>query len=320
MNHLEVKPIVPIVSVLMPVYNGMPYLPLAVESILNQKFENFELIIVNDCSTDNSTEYLNSLQDNRIIRIDNEFNSGICYSLQRGLETATGKYVARLDSDDVAYPERFNIQVKFLENDLSYGLIGSSCRIINENGEPIPSKIEGFDDIAIRWRMLFKNTFVHSTVMFRNSLIKDHNLKYEKLHGEDYDLWNKLLANTKGFILSEPLIDYRVHNNSWTSTKRAQQEEAALINSTQQLAKYLKNDSRVDLIEFIRWVRGYRTINKRDEYYFGDAFQKLIITFCRENGIKPKSKFWNEMVQGFKKRISLFTRIKLFLKQMRQFG
>ena len=110
----------------MPVYNGMPYLPQALGSILDQTFRDFELIVVNDCSTDNSKEYIRTIHDERIVFLDLEKNQGVTGALRAGMEKVRGEYIARLDADDDALPERLSKQVQFLDGHSDAGICGSS--------------------------------------------------------------------------------------------------------------------------------------------------------------------------------------------------
>ena len=115
----------PMVSVVMPVYNGSKYLKEAIDSILNQTFTNFELIIINDGSTDNSEDIIFSYQDRRIYYLKNEHNKGICITLNRGLDNARGKYIARMDCDDISMPQRLAKQVNYLERHRDVGALGT---------------------------------------------------------------------------------------------------------------------------------------------------------------------------------------------------
>lgn len=251
---------VPQVSVLMPVYNGMPYLPLAVESILTQHFTDFEFIIVNDCSTDNSLEYLLGLKDRRVVLVNLKENLGITGALQKGIKVARGNYIARLDADDIALPERLGKQVLFFEENQRYGLIGTSFISIDDEGNPIAIRQEFTDDLEVRWKMLFKSPLTHATVMFRKSILDQHNLTYDQLHAEDYHLWNNFMKFTEGCILKEPLIHYRVHNQSWTHTKKSQQVQARQTLSFHLINEVFSKAQQEILtfekyVEFIDWRR-----------------------------------------------------------------
>lgn len=218
----------PKVSIIMPVYNGMPYLPLAIDSILNQAFSDFELIIINDCSTDGSMSYVESIKDRRIVLIHNSDNLGITKTLREGINEARGTYIARLDADDIAYPQRLEKQVLFLDKNPSYGLIGTSYRSIDEAGATLGIRKVFTDDLEVRWKMLFKSPFVHSSIMLRKAIIDSNNLNYEHSYAEDYHLWNLIMKYTNACILEEPLLDYRVHNKSWTFTRKSNQVQARM--------------------------------------------------------------------------------------------
>ena len=124
----------PLVSVVMPVYNGEKYLKEAIDSVLSQSYQNIELVIVNDGSTDSGSQIVKKYTDPRIRFVENESNSGIVYSRNKGLESATGKYVATLDSDDIALPDRIEKQVLFLENNSEYGMCGTFFSTIDSAG------------------------------------------------------------------------------------------------------------------------------------------------------------------------------------------
>lgn len=273
----------PVVSLIMPVYNGMPYLPLAVESVLNQTFENFELIIVDDCSDESTKEYLRSIKDKRVILINNDRNLGVQLTLKRGINEAKGQFIARLDSDDISMSNRLENQLIFFNQHPDYGIIGTSYRSLNENGDILSVREENNDDVEVRWKMLFKSPFVHSTVMFRKSIIDQYNLNYDQEFAEDYDLWNRMLNYTKGYILKEPLVDYRIHNNSWTFTKKSNQVNARLELSFGLINNVLKVNGKTPIswneyLEFINWRRlgvGDAILNSRLELNLLNSFCTL---------------------------------------------
>ena len=266
------KKTTPMVSVLMPVYNGMPYLPLAVESILKQTFTNFEFIIVNDCSTDGSLQYVKSLTDKRIILIDLSENGGVTPALQQGMKTVKGKYMARLDSDDIAMPHRLERQVKYLEARYDVGLLGTGFITIDAVGKR-NHQIEVFkDDTEIRWKLLFKNPFFHSTIMLRMEVLRLHKLNYELKHGEDYHLWLKMMEHCQANIIEDALIEYRSHQQSWTFTKNTEQGEAALLIATNAIEDILKR-KEPRTTDLINWVRG-RTVDRPSE--MTDLFIELV--------------------------------------------
>ncbi|MEX2027951.1 MAG: glycosyltransferase family 2 protein [Candidatus Curtissbacteria bacterium] len=157
----------PKISVIMSVYNGMPFLAEAVDSILGQTYKNFEFIIVDDASQDGTWKYLKSIKDKRIKLLHNPKNLGVAKSLNLALKTSTGNYAARMDSDDISLPTRFQEQAQFLEKHKEYILVGSQVQWIDEKKH----LSKGFDvpqaDAQIRKKLIWKNQIHHATVMFR---------------------------------------------------------------------------------------------------------------------------------------------------------
>jgi len=210
----------PCISVIMPVYNGGDYLKLAIESILSQSFENFELVIINDGSTDKSGDVIKSYSDLRIKSITNQSNLGLVCSLNLGIEHAKGKYIARMDADDISHPDRLRIQFEFLENNTSYGMCGTFYQIIDSQGN-LQHKVElPRSDRDIKTFLNFGNCFCHSTVMFRKDLsIKNKYDKYFFL-SEDYKLWYEFSKICKLAILPDYCVLYRFHSTNISSTQK----------------------------------------------------------------------------------------------------
>lgn len=208
----------PQVTVLMPVYNGARYLREAIESILNQTYEDFEFLIINDGSTDNSLSILNSYAklDGRI-RVVSRPNKGLIATLNEGISLAKGVYIARQDSDDVSMVERLSVQVDFLNANSSVGLVGTNYHTINENSRHL-STTDVFtlpDDI--KFAQVFSNQFGHGAVMFRKEILNlsgNYNIDFE--HSEDFDLWTRVLRISKGANLKQPLYEWRRHDESTT--------------------------------------------------------------------------------------------------------
>ena len=202
----------PIVTVLMPVYNGEKYLKEAIESILNQTYIDFEFLIIDDGSEDRTEEIIKSYSDPRIQYIKNNENLKIISTLNKGLSIARGKYIARMDADDICVVNRLEKQVKFLENNPSIGLIGSDYISFGTINKSIhyPSQYED-----LKFSALFYNPFCHPSIMMRKDIITKYNLSYNSafLHVEDYKLWTEFLINCNCQNISEELISYRTHPN-----------------------------------------------------------------------------------------------------------
>jgi hypothetical protein len=214
----------PKISVVMSVHNSEKYLRGAMDSILNQTFANFELIVINDGSTDGTCAILESYGDSRIRLLYNQENIGLTRSLNKGLAVARGEYIARMDADDVAMPHRFERQVTFLENYPDIGILGSSCQMVDTNGREQRLYQMPTSDLQIRWTSLLANPFWHPTVMMRRDVLIQNSLKYDEAFQttQDYDLWTRMLKYTRGANLDEPLIQYRLCQGI-TSTHRETQ-------------------------------------------------------------------------------------------------
>lgn len=202
--------VTPVISVILPVYNGENYIAEAIESILCQTFSNFELIVIDDGSTDDTRIILLEYQakDQRIVLVSRE-NKGLVETLNEGVALARGAWIARMDSDDIALPHRFECQLEWLES-TGADVCGSWVKRFGTSDKRVV-RFRQTDD-AIKKEMLFCSPFAHPTVMMRTSLIK--NLRYDTAWGkaEDYDLWERAIeAGWKMTNVPEILLLYRVH-------------------------------------------------------------------------------------------------------------
>lgn len=199
----------PKVSVILPVYNAEKYLNEAIDSILNQTFTDFELIIINDGSTDNSEKIIDSYNDDRLIKVNNDVNLKLIATLNKGIDLAKGEYIARMDADDISLPERFNKQVKFLDEHKDYVVVGSNYEAFGD--ESFISNLPTQDE-HIRLELFFSNPFAHPSVMMRKEILTKKNIRYQTkyLHMEDLALWFDLSKHGKCSNLSENLLRYRV--------------------------------------------------------------------------------------------------------------
>lgn len=217
----------PEVSIVMSVYNGEQFLRQSIDSLLNQTWKDFELIIVNDGSSDSSAKIIRSYQDNRILSLDNEVNRGLIFSLNRGIGSASGRFIARMDADDIALPYRIERQLQFLRENPNIAICGSSTyHLLNNKLTFKPSHSE-HDEIAC-W-MLFNSALVHPTLMFRASVFENEEIIFDSAfpHAEDYELWSRLLFKHKMVVLKEPLLQYRIHKNQVTNKHNQVQLDSA---------------------------------------------------------------------------------------------
>ena len=175
----------PLISVIMPVYNGEKFLKEAVESIFGQTLADFELIAIDDGSTDGSRAILEeySHRDKRMIFSTLPKNQGVAVASNQGLKKARGKYIARMDADDISLPERFEKQAAFLEAHTEIDIIGSASSLIDDRGHKIGLLSAPLDDLAIRWKGCFSSPLIPATIMFRRSVIVEHDLNYRGPYG-----------------------------------------------------------------------------------------------------------------------------------------
>lgn len=202
------------VSVVLPVYKGQLYLKDAIQSILSQSFRDFELIIVNDASPDDSESIVKQFSDPRIVYHKNETNYGLVGALNKGIELSSGKYIARMDQDDISMPDRLEKQFSFMEAYPDVVICGTQIRILGK--ETI--KNYPVTDEDIRVSLLFGASFAHPAVMMRRDTLQQHGLKYDEQfrHAEDYGLWVQLSRFGKMANLPAVGLHYRLHQTQYT--------------------------------------------------------------------------------------------------------
>jgi glycosyltransferase involved in cell wall biosynthesis len=210
----------PKISVVMPAYNAEKYIGEAIESILNQTFSDFEFIIIDDGSSDGTVEVVKSYTDPRIRFYQNEHNMGVAATLNRGLDLATGEYIARMDSDDISLPGRFEKQVAYLDGHLEVVVLGTSYIAFGDLLEDSKFQCEANAKKA-RVELLFSPCVAHPTVMMRRNILMKYHVKYrvEYEGTEDYALWWDLSQYGEVLSLTEPLFRYRVHANQASQIK-----------------------------------------------------------------------------------------------------
>lgn len=217
----------PKISVLMSVYNSAPYLRQAVDSILNQTFPDFEFVIIDDGSTDETAAILESYPDPRLVRLKNPQNIGLTHSLNRGLEALRGEYIARMDADDISVPERFERQLAFLESYPEVGLVGSNMASIDAAGNPLYGGRSEFTggaaDGYLRWALHWMNPIPHVTIFARRELLQQN--RYDPAYNtvEEFELWTRLIQQTKFARMPDVFIQRRIVETSVTRTRRAEQ-------------------------------------------------------------------------------------------------
>ena len=200
----------------MTAYNARPYVATAVDSVLAQTFSDFEIVFVEDASDDGTSAVLDRYDDDRLRIIDNDRRQGFAASLNRGLAECSGEFVARMDADDRAHPDRLERQLSILDDRPGIDLLGGHARVVDCDGRPIGYYDYPETDLEIRWTALFKCPFGHPTVMFRRDLLDALDQWYDESFpiAEDYELWTRMIRHTRAANLPDPLIDYRRHEDS----------------------------------------------------------------------------------------------------------
>jgi glycosyltransferase involved in cell wall biosynthesis len=201
----------PLVSVLLPVFNGAPLVRVAVESVLGQSYGDFELIVIDDGSTDDSAALIEEFSDPRI-RFYRQSNSGLAATLNRAIALSRGKYLARQDQDDISLPSRFEKQVYFLETHPACGMVGSWAEIWEGDRRTSRTHRHPCDNLALQFELLFDNQFVHSSVMSRRDVFErvgKYCTEKSRQPPEDYELWSRVAREFEVANLPELLQVYR---------------------------------------------------------------------------------------------------------------
>lgn len=215
----------PRVSVVMSVFNDAQYLSESIESILGQTFRDFELLVVNDASTDATAAVLAGYDDPRLRVLTNEKNMGLTLSLRRALEEARGELIARQDADDISDPERLALQVAWLDRHPDVGVLGSELEIVDAAGKPCGRFGARGEHAEIVWRMFYGRVMAHPSVMFRAGPVKvaggyDPDVEV----AQDLDLWSRLVGRARFANLPQKLVRYRTHPKA-VSVRRGQTQQ-----------------------------------------------------------------------------------------------
>ena len=212
-------------TVLMPVYNGGAFLEASIQSILDQTFEDFELLIIDDASKDDSVQTISSFKDARIRFVKNEKNLGLIGTLNKGLELASADIIARMDQDDIAEPDRLVKQLLYFENDKDLDGMGTATMLINTLDERVGYQpvVESSD--ALRRIVSVLNPFAHPTMMFRKrAALAVGGYSNEAYAAEDYDLWEKMIRKGKMTNHPEALLRYRLTPSGMSLSLRSSQK------------------------------------------------------------------------------------------------
>lgn len=229
----------PKVSVVMAAYNGGEYIGSSIESILNQTLKDFEFIIVNDCSTDNTLDTIRSYNDERIVIFNNEKNLGQTKSLNIGVGLAKGEYIARIDADDFSYPHRLEKQVRFFNDNPEFDVVGSSGHVLNRCGKRRSISLAPVDQGEIFFKIFYDNPIIHISALIRKDKLVMLGGYDESFHiVQDYDLWSRFLINKLRLgNLKDVLVAYRVYGGSFG---RKDSQDRRLIETSEILYRNIR--------------------------------------------------------------------------------
>lgn len=216
----------PTISVIMPTYNAEKYISTAIESILQQTFEDFEFIIIDDASTDQTYDIICSYHDKRITRIRNQRNLGVAACINKGILIAHSEFIARMDSDDISKPDRFQKQVQFMNANSNLGISGTHMEIIDNKGKVIKEHLKKIGDVTIKVSLFFGHTsFAHPSIIMRSRMIDMYHLRYDTAfqYAEDYDLYCRCSSFMAMDNYPECLVQYRIHPESVSQKYKQQQ-------------------------------------------------------------------------------------------------
>jgi len=271
----------PMISVILSVYNTDKYLEEAIESILSQTYKDFEFIIINDGSTDKSLEIIENYaqKDSRIVVVNRE-NRGLIESLNEGIRIAKGKYIARMDADDISLPQRFEKQIDFMEKNFDVGILGSAVITFGENLKESIWTLHTKNDL-LKAELLFSSCFAHPAVIMRKELIEKYDLYYSKdfIDAEDYELWTRFSNYCKFANLKEPLLKYRILENSVSrKADRDEQKRYDVIKKIfdKNLEKLGINNNKVENRLHFNLTVNHRIKNIENKEMIYNYFKKLV--------------------------------------------
>jgi glycosyltransferase involved in cell wall biosynthesis len=285
---------VPKVTVLMPVRNGAAHVRSAVESILRQSLKDFEFLVIDDASTDNTPEIISSFSDPRVKLLANKIGLGVAKALNLGLNEVHGEYVLRMDADDISLPDRMRTQVAFLDQNPSVGTCGSWARFMGNELPVLLRNPVGPDNVKAY--MQFANPICHPSAVIRKSVLDAHALRYnpEFSCSEDFDLWSRMSEFSKLDNIPQVLMRMRIHGSSVTrktSDLMSRQTceilkrhlvKLEIIPSPEQLEFHrrighgCRMENRDDILKAENWLLLLREANQRTGYHPGVIFDAIL--------------------------------------------
>jgi glycosyltransferase involved in cell wall biosynthesis len=275
-------------SVLTSVYNGAPYLRQSVQSILDQTFDDFEFVIIDDASRDRTPEILDRFRDPRIVRLRNERNLGLARSLNRGLEAARGQYIARHDADDWSHPQRLGEQAAYLDARPHVGVVATTTEWIAGDGRVLRTWRQPTDNAGIQETLLKYCCLVHGSTMIRPHAVKEVGGYDDAMRtGQDYDLWLRMSETWDMACLPQVRYQYRWHGDMVSVGRKeeqaahADQARVRAVNRRKTYATAIWGRKRGDVPPRLRamsrrelarrytwWSAGARAMDRRAALWF----------------------------------------------------
>jgi glycosyltransferase involved in cell wall biosynthesis len=291
-----------LITVIMPVYNGRQYVAEAILSILNQTYTNFEFLIIDDGSSDNSAQIIKGFNDSRIIYIKNDTNKGLIYTLNKGIRLSRGFFIARMDADDVSVANRFEKQILEFEKDENLVVCGSFIKTFGNGTEQYISHMP-VTNAQILASIFFTCPFAHPSVMIKKEALLQLEEAYREdyKHSEDYDLWSRLVFIGNSINIPEFLLNYRIHDKQVSSVF-----EDHKYQSVSKIQSNLLNEINItpskQESEFM--LNLFKGISKQDKHYLFSG-----VEFLNKLHSRFKIKYPNYLEEQSKALISRWFKI-----------
>lgn len=286
----------PLISVVLPVYNVGQYIKECMDSILSQSFQDFEIIVIDDCSTDDTVKLIETYKDSRIFIKKKNRNKGLIDSLNLGFELARGKYIARMDGDDISTPDRFQKQFDILENNSEIDVCGCWLQQFGQKHETIKHK-KNHEEIVVQ--MLLSCSMSMGSVMFNRETLGIFRFDKTKKHVEDYDFWSRAAWTCKFYNIQKVLYYYRMHETQVSSIHKKIQIEGdipiklslfkkldynTIKYSDELISKMLllnKPLSINDLGLFVKWLKELTLLNNKNNVFLQHEFENILKSIQR---------------------------------------
>ena len=329
----------PELTVIMPVYNGEKHLEEAINSVLNQTYTNFTLLVLNDNSSDSTPDILNRYkeQDHRVHVVTKTENQGPANLRNEGIKLAKTDLIALLDADDIALPTRFEKQINFLKSNPDVGVCGTWFTIFGDKKEKVLK--HAVDHEALKIQFLNSCGIGNPTVMFRKSVLGDLQFEHQYVPAEDYGLWSQLIARTKFHNIPESLLRYRWHPGNISQTKKENLKKSEILIRKRQLIHLgiNENDTHIDsylhavslkrklpindIKQVIKAAKTLEKLNLKHKHYHQELFKahidKILIRTIR-NAESYNMAFFNYLKKesGYFSKMPIIDKMVIFFKSL----